>query len=55
MFSDLNHRPLDRSNAKPDSLKMMLAGARVIIESGASVDVNLAVKLKLFAPMSCTG
>jgi hypothetical protein len=34
---------------------MMLAGAGVIIESGGSVDVNLAVKLELFAPLSCTG
>lgn len=34
---------------------MMLAGARLIIESGASVDVNLVIKLNLFAPLSYTG
>jgi hypothetical protein len=50
MFPDLNH-----STPKPDSIEMMLGGPRVIIESGASVDVNLALKLKLFAPLSCTG
>ncbi len=42
MFPDLIH-----STTKPDSLEMMLAGPRVIIESGASIDVNLALKLKL--------
>ncbi len=31
---------------------MLLAGARVIIESGVSVDVNLAMRLKLFAALS---
>ena len=43
VFPDLNH-----STPKPHSLEMMLAGAGVIIESGVSVDVNLAVKLKPF-------
>jgi hypothetical protein len=45
VFPDLNH-----STTKPDSLGKMLAGARVLIESGVSVDVDLAVKLELFAP-----
>ena len=31
------------------------SGRRVILESGMSVDVNLVMKLKLFAPLSCKG